>query len=373
MPSAKVTIQAIRSALWLALCALAVGVYVSQSKAPLAEQIQKAVGPTVQTAFPARIGPNTQTALVSEAAAQVESVHRRAGDLVEAGDLLVVLESPELSSQADVARIRLEAAAAHLEAARAVNNTKRNHALLREQMRIAERGRDMARQRLDALRVAELEQALKQADTRLVEIQSLVKSGLATDSEFRAFQTHRDNAESELASLLEHRSRLMQEVAVGESRVRILELQSLDAPEASATAEADYADAKSAFEALQQRLDSLRVIAPSRGTLLSVSVQQGERVTPGAVLARIADLDKLAISAPVTASVARRIHVGRRVTVLLPGEPPQRTSATVDEVSLAPDSIQQAYLVKTVIPNPDPGVVLVGLEAQLEFDGMDAL
>jgi HlyD family secretion protein len=305
--------------------------------------------------------------------AEVMSVHGHTGERVEAGDLLVMLESRELSSQVAAAQMRLEAAAAHLRAARSAGRSARDEALSQEQMRSAERSRDMARQRLDALRVSELEDAATEADLRLDEIRSLLRRGLATDAELRAFQARQSDAQRELASVREHRSRLTQELGEADSRVRLLEIQASGAPDTSASAEADYADAKAAFDAAQRRLDSLCVTAPSRGTILSVNVQPGDRIAAGGLLVRIADLANLTISAPVTPSVARRIKVGRPVIVLLPGEPPRRTAATIHEVSLTPDASQQSYLIKTVIPNPDPETVLVGLEAQLELDHTDAL
>ena len=372
MPSVKVALQAVRSALWLALCALAVGVYISRSEGPLTEQLQRAAS-SMRTTLPARIGPYSQSDLVSETAAEVLSVHGQAGEQVEAGDLLVMLDNRELSSQVTAAQMRLEVAGVHLRSARADRDSSRDDALLQEQMRSAERSRDMARQRLDALRLKELEDAVKEADTRLQEIQSLVRRGLATDLELRAFQGRRSDAQRELASLLEHRSRLMQELAEADSRVRLLEIQASGRSDSSARAEADYADAKAAFEAAQRRLDSLCVTAPSRGTILSMNIQPGDRIAAGTLLVRIADLANLSIAAPVTPSVARKIKVGRAVTVLLPGEPPQRTAATVREVTLTPDASHQSYLIKTVIPNPDPGTVLVGLEAQLEIDHTDDL
>jgi multidrug resistance efflux pump len=113
MSSGVTSVSVIRGALWLGLCALAAGVYASRSEAPLAEQIQQAVGAPATTALPARISPGSQSDLVSEVMAEVVSVHRQPGDVVEAGELLLVLENRELSSQAEAAQKRLGAAAAH--------------------------------------------------------------------------------------------------------------------------------------------------------------------------------------------------------------------------------------------------------------------
>jgi multidrug efflux pump subunit AcrA (membrane-fusion protein) len=202
----------------------------------------------------------------------------------------------------------------------------------------------------------------------------LVERGLATQAELDAFERRRDEANRELDAFREHRSRLTQELEQAESELRLLEIQGAAAPRgASATAEADYADAEAACQAIQERLERLRITAPSGGTVLSIDVREGERISAGAKLAQIADLSTLTISAPVNASVARSIRVGRLVSVLLPGEVPLRASAKVDEVTLVPDPVQQAYLIKAVIPNPDPETVFVGLEAQLEIDHLDAL
>jgi multidrug efflux pump subunit AcrA (membrane-fusion protein) len=362
----------LRGALLVGLAVLAVGVYSLRTDVDLPGQISLAMDTSARTALPARVEPGSKSDVVSEFPSRVAAVLTHVGAVVQAGDTLVVLENREISNQIEVARKRLAAAAAHLDALRSPSAAALSDNLSRERMRSAMRNRDSARQRLQAFQLRDSESALKTAQERLEAIRPLVRRGLATEAELDEYERRLDSAAREAEAAREHLSHLSQELDQAESQVRLLELQDAGSAHDPASAEADYADAQAALMAAEERGSRLEVKATSGGTVLSLPVRQDEWILPGTRIAHIADLSTLKISAPVTAALARAIQVGRPLSVLLPGAASERIPTTVKDVLLVPDATHQAYLVQAVVANPDPTTVLVGLDAQLEFDHLDA-
>jgi multidrug efflux pump subunit AcrA (membrane-fusion protein) len=117
----------------------------------------------------------------------------------------------------------------------------------------------------------------------------------------------------------------------------------------------------------RERADRLTIRASKSGTVLETGARAGEWTPAGQRIARIADLSTLTISAPVAAGIAQQVKPGRKVLVRLPIGTSFETKAKVSEVTLVPGA-DQAYVVRVVIPNPDPKAVVVGLEAEIELD-----
>jgi hypothetical protein len=48
-------------------------------------------------------------------------------------------------------------------------------------------------------------------------------------------------------------------------------------------------------------------------------------------------------------------------------DPPRQVEASVSAVLLTPGQDTQSYLVRVLIPNPDPRVILAGLDGEVVF------
>ena len=200
------------------------------------------------------------------------------------------------------------------------------------------------------------------------EIRSLAGQGFATDAEVQAAEAREQAAGRELKAAREHHSRLKQEFDQTEIQVRLLQMRTLDPGSDIAVAEAEYEDANAALNVATERSGRLSVTAPGPGTIIDLPVHAGDWVSAGTLMVRIADLSSLLVSAPVTVGVAQRLTTGQPVRLRLPTDPPRRLDARISEVTLAPDSGQQAYLIRVLTPNPTPGVALVGLAAAIEIN-----
>jgi HlyD family secretion protein len=318
------------------------------------------------TVLAAKIEPAVQMNLVTEYTANVRQVLVSRGIRVAQGDLLVILENGEITSQVRLAERRVQIAMARLLEARSNKSIARSQRLGSERLAAAQRDRDAARERLEDFSTVAAERALETASSRISRLRGLVRQGLATQTELDSAQATEDAARRDLGSAREHASRLRQEVDTAGSQVRQAELdagaENLSVP----LAESDLEDARATLDTASQRAARLRVTAPAAGTVVDLPVRAGEWISPGALVAQVADLSQLRISAPVTALIAQKVGAGERVRVRIPTEPPQSLDASVESVTLAPDPVQHAYLIRVVVPNPSQGAILVGLEAAIE-------
>jgi multidrug resistance efflux pump len=361
----------IRNAVGICLLMICATLCVAYVKSGIPDSIAARLEAVHQTVLPARIDAGAQLNVLAEYPGRIRSVDIAAGSRVRKGASLLQLENADLSGQVAAARRRLEIATARVRETRSEGQADSVRMAQSEREAAAFRDRDLAKQRLDAYSLEPAESALASAKRRTVEIQALVGRGLATSAELENARLQEEGSSRDLVAAREHFSRLKQEGEQAESQIRLVQFQTTaKAPEtASAGWEVDQVRAE--LKLAEDRERRLRVIAPGPGTVIDLPVNPGESVLAGTVLARIADLNRLTITAPVSAQIAQRIRVGKHVRVRLPSDPPVRLEARVESVTLAPDSAQRAYLVRTTVPNPNPRIVLAGLEGAIEFDHLE--
>jgi len=338
----------------------------------LPDSIAAQLGSTHGTVLPATIGAGAQFNILSEFPAKVNEVLVSHGVSVKEGDVLARLESAEITNQLATARKRVEIAELRLRDAHASNHSERLLSAQSERLAAAVRDRDAARERLKAFSLEQTESALAAATSRVAEIRSLIRQGLATGVELDNARVQEQGATRDLNAAKEHFSRLKQEDEQTEAQVRLAQVQpAADNPEV-APAEWELEQARSALALAEQRERRLVVTAPGAGTIIELPVHAGESILAGVPLARIANLSHLMISVPVSAQIARKITIGKPVRVRLPSDPPMRLDSTVESVTIAPNSAQPAYLIRVLVANPDPKLVLAGLEAAVEFEHLEA-
>ncbi len=128
---------------------------------------------------------------------------------------------------------------------------------------------------------------------------------------------------------------------------------------------------------LRKKVNDCSVIAPLGGTLVNRFVEPGELVTPGAAVARIADLREMEINIYVAESVLPRIQLGQGATVTVDAFPERPFDARVVFLSptaeFTPKNIQTkeervklVFAVKLKVSNPD-GSLKAGLPADVSM------
>lgn len=95
-------------------------------------------------------------------------------------------------------------------------------------------------------------------------------------------------------------------------------------------------------EAAQLNLDRTRIVAPSDGTVVAVSVEVGQSVNANnssPTIVKLANLDKMVVKAEISEADVPRVEPGQKVYFTILGDPDTRIDATLRAVEPAPDSI----------------------------------
>lgn len=254
---------------------LLMAAFLVMSTGPTAEPAEPAerVWPvSVMDARPASLHPvhrawgrleSAQTAAIrSRVTSTVESVRVSEGDWVEAGDVLVELETEEVELQLQAARAARDRAAAALASARS------DHELARELAIHHEAQNEIARDRLQRF-------------------ESLHRDRMISDAQF---DDMRQQAGEQAMVLTQQRAR------------------AADMPNLVARREAELEEAEAGLQQARRDRDHATIVAPFSGRVLEMQVARGDRALAGDVLARVADYGHLRIRVSVPGEVAARLR-----------------------------------------------------------------
>lgn len=321
----------------------------------------------LETVLPARIKAAGLYSINAELAGTVTGLSVKAGDTVTAGQLLLVIENPEIEGLVERAQRRMELAAERADQPAAAAGPHRR--LLIEQHEAALKNLHAADQRVKEFSLSDAEQLYARARGNAERVKSLLDQRLATAREAEDAQHAADNELRNLNARREMGARVRQELEAAQSQVKMAKLQLDSAAGAdSGYSRLEYEEAKAAYERLASRRGGLRVTASRAGTVIQVNADLQGSVQEGALLFQIADSANLHFDVSAPATVARSIRPGDRVVVRVPVDPPMEVPARVEQVLLEPDPLQQSYLIRVTIPNPAPDRLLVGLEGAVAFN-----
>lgn len=320
------------------------------------------------TVLPARIRAARLFSITAEVPGAVASVAVIAGDKVEPGQELAVLDSPEMAFALEKAKKRL--ARAQERAGSPLKNDRRMR-IYSEQYSAAESAWKVACDRANQLETGDQERMYARYSDRLKAVEKLAVENLATSAEIERSRREEQDALQNLKAAREHHSRLRQECDASFAHVRVAKLQlDLHRNAEFDSDQAEHDEASAQVKTLSEQDRRLRVVATRPATVLSALVAPGERVAAGATLFQMGDVAELSVEVPVDAEIARNVAKGDRVTVRLPTHPPTQIEAAVSSVVLAPGEDTRSYVVRVLIPNPDPRTILAGLEGAVAFRHM---
>ena len=260
--------------------------------------------------------------ITAPADARVERVLLEPGVEVQPDTVLLELANPELEQEAREARIALEAARADLSDLKARLQTERL-----EQESAA----------------ASLASELKQAEMRRTADERLAAEGLLSDldlglSRLRVEELHdRNELESRRLASLEQ----SMGAQVAAQRSRLSQLESL-------------------AELRLQQVAALDVRAGIAGVLQQIPVEPGQRVNPGTLLARVADVGRLQAELRIPETQARDVQVG------LPAEIDTRNGIVAGRVSRVDPAVENGTVTVDVTLE---GELPRGARPDLSVDG----
>lgn len=123
-------------------------------------------------------------------------------------------------------------------------------------------------------------------------------------------------------------------------------------PSRRARAEAQIGAEQAALALARRDLDRTRVIAPLSGSIQSVSVDRGERVAPGAALARIVDLSRIEVPLLLPVSAAADVQPGDRAEIRAEGPIAAVWTGVVARVAPEADAASRSITVYVEIAQP---------------------
>ncbi len=217
------------------------------------------------------------------APATVKGVLVREGDHVKAGQLLLQLDDVEARAEAARALAQLRAAEADLQAVQS-GGTNEEVLTNRAALSKAQAERDEASRNLQA-------------------VQTLQKNGAASPAEVQAAQDRLKKADADVQLL--------------EAKLK----ERYSSPEVKKV-QASAEQARAAYAAAQDLVKNANVRAPFAGTVYQIPVKKGSYVSGGALLAQVANLDKVQVRAFVDEPEIGRLAQGQKVEVkwdALPG------------------------------------------------------
>ena len=291
------------------------------------------------TILPAQVRPLHVVSVARTFPATVRSVNVSPGERVSRGQLLAVLESSEVTSA--LMRARLQA----------------TRASERVQQFSAGPGLGPAA----APNQFSLEPYQRNVDTlkaRLQELENLRDRQLATEAEVDRGRLALADAEQSLQNALDHQAQIQQ--AAREERVSDLQARStLD------DARLEMEQAQAELRTAEQNDNALKIYADWVGTVVAVPASPGDLVLAGNTVVQLADLSELSVEASVGAMIARRVRPHDEIRVRLATDPPSETKATISDIHLGADGT--SYIVRILVPNPNPTVFWAGSEAAVVF------
>ena len=250
--------------------------------------------------------PKAIVTLSAEIGGTARKVPVSEGRQVEAGDVLVVIDTSTLPARIEAAKAEIAAATTALDSA-----TAQSRGTYAEQRAAAEANLDVAKQRLEIA-------------------QKLAKQNFSAPVELAQLKANYENARMTLAQI-DLAKNLRSEVDIAQNRARL-------------------ATAKSNLAVLRDQLAKSTIKAPAAGWLETMHLEQGEQISAGAPAATILDMDELKIVVAVPQTNIGEVEIGDPVNVNVAGAGMRRGAVT--KIASISSSTTRTFDVEVTVPNP---------------------
>jgi len=335
------------------------------------------------------IEPARSSEMSFEMGGDVVTVLVAEGDTVAEGDLLIQLETEDLSralAQAELslrqAQLQLEqleepadeadvevARAAVSDAAAAYEEARSNLTITEHSVSVGEAVRAARAARDETYRVYQNLQAKYDANPKQV---SETRLNFARDAYLDALGAYNravEGAELEMTTAQNAVTRAYHALEQAQNELDKL-LEGADALDIEA-AKLEIDAAQLALEEAQSNLEDAVLIAPFDGTVAAVEVDLGDTVAPGQVVVVLATLDQLqARTTDLTELDVARVKEGQSATVTVDALPDDEFSGTVSDISLQPGDYRGDVVYAVTIALSDTGDAPLrwGMTALVEID-----
>lgn len=181
----------------------------------------------------------------------------------------------------------------------------------------------------------------------IAEIDSLnqenaVKAAQASLANTQAQKTIQAANLAQAKTALERAEKLNPQKLISDADLQAAQLAAQTAEGQLQAIDAQIQQAEINVEAAQLNLDRTKIVAPSDGTVVAVSVEVGQSVNANntsPTIVKLANLDKMVVKAEISEADVPRVEPGQQVYFTILGDPDTRIDATLRAVEPAPDSI----------------------------------
>ena len=250
--------------------------------------------------------PKAIITLSAEIGGTARKVPAVEGRQVEAGDILVVIETSTLPARIEAARAEIAAATTALDSA-----TAQSRGTYNEQRAAAEANLEVSRQRLEIA-------------------QKLATQNFSAPVELAQLKANYENARMTLAQI-DLAKNLRSEVDIAQNRARL-------------------ATAKSNLAVLRDQLAKSTIKAPAAGWLETMHLEQGEQIVAGAPAATILEMEELKIVVAVPQTNISEVELGDPVNVNVVGAGMRKGAVT--KIASISSTTTRTFDVEVTVPNP---------------------
>ena len=266
---------------------------------------------TITDTVTGSLNPVVEVPVVPKLGGKIARVAVSVGDRVQAGDLLVQLDTSDIEAQVRQAEAAVEAAKTGYANA---------EAKLPNALTIAQANYDAAKSAYDRM-------------------EYLYEEGGVSEQQLEGARTQLEVAAAQLA----------------DAQNASLQLDTL---------RAQVKQAEAAYDAARTQLNNATITAPVSGTVTAVHMDVGQMSGPSTPLVTVAQLDPMVAVFSLTESQVGKLKTGDQVSVQVKVAGSEPWQGRVSEVAPSADPRTRTYLVKVELPNGD-GMLKGGMTAQV--------
>lgn len=322
------------------------------------------------------------TAVISTVSAKVASVNVKLGQKVNAGDVLMRLDTSDAELALKQAQAGLDTANASYQKVASAGSkqaeTQAHQALVSAQneSRDASTNYKLVKEQFDKnISVAPAQAAYDHAKSEYDRISYLLSLGEASQNDVKTAQSTLTSASAQLES-----AKASAQTALNAANSRQINAQNalrtaqenydltLNAinPENASAAKASVDSAAVAVEVAQKRITDSAVKAPISGSVGAVNVKAGDLAAPQAPAFQIVGDSGMEVTVNVTETMVRKLTAGTKATII-PAVSGEKFSGSVTEVAAMATAQTGMFTVKVGIDNAAD--LKDGMQASVSFQG----
>ncbi|OLE96912.1 MAG: hypothetical protein AUG75_14600 [Cyanobacteria bacterium 13_1_20CM_4_61_6] len=303
--------------------------------------------------FEGTVRPASEIRITAESTGTVSNISVKVGDTVQEGQQLLGMDDRDAQLTVKQASVELEVAETKLDRFRlqlADADARVAISQRQEQLVPTRQWRDSPERAAAAYdqAIVNYSRAKKLFDAGLIAQQELDARG----TELRIARDDLENAK-QLAVVSTKLARDQADQANLQAKVRREELQE------------QLRQAQVNYERARQQADATVVRATTAGVVSEIPVRLGDRIPGGAVLARLAKLDRMIAEVPVAAQMISGLRVGQSAQVGLSSLPPRKVEGRIRAINPLP-SQNMTHIVEVEFDNPTL-LLVAGQPAEVRF------